>query len=178
MTDNRVTRTSTIAASAVASGKYNFRTNDGEWEESDNLLPTEGLNHLLSVALNQGAAQPTWYIALFTNNYVPTAGITAATFQTTAGELVSSTEGYTQPNRVEWVEAAPVNGSIANSASPAQFTFATASTVTVYGAALLSASTKGATTGKLMSITRFAQPRVFYNGDTFDVTYAVNLASQ
>ena len=156
-------------------GHYQYRTNGGDWEVSKNLIPIEGRNHMLGVTFNQATPTATWYLALFTNNYTPVNTLTAAAFATSAGEIISSTEGYTQPNRVEWVEGAPDNGSISNAASKASFTFATTSTVTVYGAALLSSNIKGSTLGKLMSITKFPTPRTFYNGDTFDLIYTVGL---
>lgn len=66
---------------------------------------------------------------------------------------------------------------IDNLANKAAFTIATASSLTVNGAALLSESAKGAVTGKLVSATKFAAARTLYNTDVFNLAYRVQLTS-
>lgn len=164
-------------AGATLHGTYHLNVNGDDVGDSPNLITTEGLNHLLAVGFNGVAATPTWYLALFHGNYTPVAGLTAANFAASASENTSITEGYSEATRREFNEAAPAAGTVTSAASPATFTFATSSSVTIYGAALLSNSVRGSATGVCMSATRFASPRVFYNTDTFSLGYSVSLTS-
>lgn len=160
-------------AGATVGGVYS----DDRGGVFNNLITTEGLNHMLAVTTNGASQTPTWYMALYTGAYTPTLGLTAATFAVAANENTSATEGYTQANRVAWNESAPSGGVVANTASPAVFNFATASSVSIQGAALLSSATRGGTAGVILSATRFAAPRVFYNADVYNLTYELTLTS-
>lgn len=164
-------------AGAVAKGVYTLSVNGGEEEFSENLITTEGLNYLLDVGLHAGTRIDTWYLALYANNYTPTSGLTGSNFAGTAGENTSTTEGYTETTRREWTEGVPASGSISNSGSASRFTFATATSVVIYGAALLSTNVRGGTTGKCLSATKFPASRTFFDTDTFDLTYTLSLSS-
>ena len=54
----------------------------GEYEDNygrtPNLITTEGLNHILSVALRDGSKLNNFYLTIFSGNYTPTAALTAA----------------------------------------------------------------------------------------------------
>ena len=164
-------------ASAVAQGMY-FHDVNGEDEQcSPNNITDEGLIYLLSVGLNNGTKLATWYLALYAGNYTPTADLTAASFPATAGEITSNTEGYTETTRRVWTPTAPTTPLIDNLANKAAFTIATASSLTINGAALVSDATKGAVTGKLVSATKFAAARTMYNTDVFNLAYRVQLTS-
>ncbi len=156
-------------------GTYVSSVNGGDVQEHANIWTNEGLIYLLSAGLYNGTKLPTWYLALYSGNYTPVATITAASFPATASEITSVTEGYTETTRRTWTPAAPSANTIDNYASPGTFTIATASSVTVYGAALLSDQTKGAVTGTLASITRFTTPRVLYATDSFQLGYRCQL---
>lgn len=164
-------------ASAMASGVYIHDVNGLDEREDPNLLPTEGLNHILEVALSATAKANTFYLALFSGAYTPAAGITAATFAAAATEITSNTEGYSDTTRRTWTPSAAVAGAIDNTASKAAFTIATATSVTIRGAAMLSSNVKGGTAGVLISISRFAADRVQYNTDVFNLGYRVRLQS-
>ncbi len=159
-------------AHARISGAYSISSPGYEDEDIPNLLPIEGINFILTSGLNGDA-----YLALFTTNYTPTSSITAAQFASTAGELVSNTEGYSETTRRLWEKAAASNGARDNLANRAAFTIATATSVVIRGAALLTDQVKGATTGSLLSISRFAQARTQYNGDPFSLGYRVRIES-
>lgn len=164
-------------AAVYVEGEY-FVSSPGYADSIEpNLLPTEGLNHMLMVALSSTAKLNTFYLALFSGNYTPTSGLTAANFASTATEIVSGTEGYSESTRRTWTPAAASAGQIDNIATKAEFTIATATSITVRGAALLSEAAKGATTGVLISASRFAQNRVQYNSDIFSLGYRVRLTS-
>ena len=62
-----------------------------------------------------------------------------------------------------------------NTANRAAFTIATATSVTIRGAALLSDFVKGGTNGVIMSIAKFTQPRTEYAGNIFNLGYRVRL---
>ena len=160
----------------VANGEYFGRVNGGEWaKESDNLVVTEGLVHILNVALGSTAKPAGYYLALFSGSTTPAANWTAASFAAVANEITSQSEGYTAATRPQWV---PVNASttaqIDNFTAAASLTMATASSLNVTGAALLTSSQRGGTTGALISASAFPVPRVFQSGDLYELGYRLN----
>lgn len=164
-------------AKAFISGLYIHDVNGQDERQDPNLLPDEGLMYLLTVGLYNGTKLPTWNLALYAANYTPLANLTAASFPATASEITSNTEGYTEATRPIWTPSAPSANMIDNLANKAAFTIATASSLTVNGAALLSESAKGAVTGKLVSATKFTAARTLYNTDVFNLAYRVQLTS-
>ncbi len=60
-------------------------------------------------------------------------------------------------------------------AAVAKVTMKTASSLTVQGAAMLTNSGKGSTTGALISASKYAAPRVFQDGDTYEIGYRISL---
>ena len=162
-------------AGAVASGEYFFDTSGERAGVVHNRLPAQGLNYLLEAGLRGGAAQTQFYLALFSGAYTPVDGATAQTFATNATEIASATEGYTEPTRRPWTPAAAAAGVVDNVASRASFTIATASELTIRGAALLSDPVKGGTNGVLISIARFATDRKEAAGNVFNLGYRVRL---
>lgn len=164
-------------AAARGAGVYVHDVNGLDPQISENNLPDEGLIYLLSVGLNNGTKLATWYLALYAANYTPLAGLTAASFPATASEITSGTEGYSEATRQVWTPTAPTTPLIDNLLNKAAFTIVTASSLTVYGAALLSESAKGAVTGKIMSATKFSAARTLYDTDVFNLAYRVTLTS-
>lgn len=145
--------------------------------EAKNMVVNEGLNHILNVVLHGTTAITTWYVGVFSGNYVPLATVTAATITAASTEFTS----YSQATRVEWDEADA--GSTAQSitngtgAGANKATFSITGSGTLYGMFLASASAKSATTGTLFSAARFSAAKVVENGDTLLVTYTVQAAS-
>jgi hypothetical protein len=164
-------------AKAYAHGVYIHDVNGQDVREDENLLPDEGLIYLLSVGLANGTKLPAWYLSLYAANYTPLANLTAASYPATASEITSNTEGYTEATRPVWTPTAPTTPLIDNLANKAAFTIATASSLAVNGAALLSEAAKGAVTGKLSSATKFSATRTLYNTDVFNLAYRVQLSS-
>lgn len=136
-----------------------------------NIIPTEGLNHILSVIGNAGTQVTTWYLGLFEANYTPIAADTAATFPASSTECTA----YTESVRQTWVEAAPSGGAITNSASKAEFTMN--ATKTLYGAFLTSSSVKSGTTGTLLSAAKFSASKAVDSGDIARITASLTLTS-
>lgn len=164
-------------AGVIATGMYGHDVNGTDYCEDSNIVTTEGLNHLLTTTLANGNKNSNWYVALYGGAYTPVAGVTAATFPAAANELTSGTEGYSEASRRPWTPGAAVNGTMDNTDSKAVFTIVSAGSVTVNGAALLSASAKGATSGVLMSAAKFSAARTLYAGDVFSLLYRVTLTA-
>lgn len=145
--------------------------NVSQRETVHNLIPGEGLDHMMSVVFKGTAQVPTWFIALFEGNYTPVPTLTAATFPAAATECTA----YTPTQRVEFVEGSVANGAVDNSASRAEFTFTSAKTI--YGGVITSSAAKGSTTGVLISAVRFASPKVLDVGSTLRVIAGNSLVS-
>lgn len=160
----------------LANGEYFGRVNGGDWEkEGDNLITTEGLAHLLNVSMGATAKPAGYFLALFSGAAAPAANWTAASFAAAASEITSMTEGYTAATRPAWTGGTATGGQIDNMASVASVTIATASSLNVTGAALLTNSTRGGTTGTLVSASKYAAARTFQNGDTYEIGYRLSL---
>lgn len=139
--------------------------------ESRNIIPVEGLNHILSVVVANGSQNTTWYVGLFEGNYTPVTGDTMATFVASATEC----DDYDEAARPAFVESAPSGGSTSNASSKAEFTMSAAKTI--YGVFLSSVATKNATSGTLLSASKFSTAKVVDNDDILRVTVTLTLTS-
>ena len=164
---------------AIAAGEYFGRVNGGAWaKEGDNLIVTEGFAHMLNSAFDTGTAKADGhYLAIFSGSTAPAANWTAASFAAVASEIVSMTEGHTGATRPAWTPAKTNTGSIDNLAAAASLTIATAGTLNVTGAALLTNNQKGGTAGSLVSASLYPVPRTFQNGDVYELGYRINLTA-
>ncbi len=135
-----------------------------------NIIPTEGLNHILSTIVGGGTQVNPWYVALFSQNVTPQATLTAATFTATMTEFT----GYDEATRVAYVEGAVAAGSVSNTASRAEFSIN--APATIYGA-LLGAQAKSATTSVLLSCSLFNTGRPVIAGDTLQTMYTLGATS-
>ena len=162
--------------SIAIGGEYFGRVNGGQWQrEGKNLIVAEGIAHILNVALGGKAKASGYYLALFSGSAAPADNWTAASFTAAASEVVSMTEGYTAASRPEWTPTDTDANAIDNLTAAASVTFATAAQVNVTGAALLTSSVRGGTTGTLISASKYAATRTFQNGDTYDIGYRLAL---
>lgn len=160
----------------LAQGEYFGRVNGGTWEkEGDNLITTEGLAHILNVALGATGKPAGYFLALFSGAAAPAANWTAAGFAATANEITSMSEGYTAATRPAWTPGTATANSIDNLTAVASVTIATAASLNVTGAALLTNSTRGGTGGVLVSASKYAAARTFQNNDTYEIGYRLNL---
>jgi len=137
--------------------------------EDTNLLPQVSINHI--AGLIQASTTPIggWYVGLFEGNYTPTNTTTAADLPTNAGECVA----YSAATRPTWDDVYDGVSVISNAASKAVFTMN--ADKRVYGAFIVSASTKGSGSGLLLSIARFTVPRDLPAGTEFAVTAGLTL---
>lgn len=165
----------TTGQGITAKGEYYDRINGGEWTRTENLIPTEGLAHILNVALGTTPKPASYHLALFSAAAQPAANWTAASFSSTASEIVSMTEGYSAATRPTWTPTNTSTNSIDNMTAVAKVTMKTASSLTVQGAAMLTNSSKGSTAGALISASKYAAPRVFQDGDTYEIGYRISL---
>lgn len=153
----------------LVGGSLIHTLNGGDRRVDHNTFTIEGLNYLLNVGMKGGTAATTFYLAPFTGNVTPTSALTAATFTATQTEATA----YTSATRVEYVEGSISSGSISNSASRAEIT--ANATVAIWGAGLLSISTKSATTGTLMAAAKFAAVRNLGDTDVLAFEYTLTL---
>lgn len=136
-----------------------------------NLVVNEGLDYLLDVMFHGVSPAGTWYIGLFEGNYTPVATVTAATITSASTECTA----YDESTRQEYNEAAASSQTITNAANRATFTFNASKNI--YGAFLVSAQAKSATSGKLFSAARFGALKAVAASDQLLVTYMLGAAS-
>jgi len=107
----------------------------------------------------------------FSGNVTPVATWTAANFTANATEWTA----YDEATRVAYVEAAASSQSITNSASKADFT-SSSDTQSVWGAGLISVSTKSAVTGSLLGAAKFGAVRSLDTADVLSIGYTISLS--
>ena len=153
-------------------GFFEVAQGEGPYELSPNLVPTEGLTHILSVALAQGVQKLAFYIALFSGNVSVQNTWTGANFVANATEFTN----YDEATRVEWQHGAVAAGSVSNADTPALFTIG-AGGGTVRGVALLEASAKSATNGVLIAASRLPSDKVLAEDEELRVKYTISATS-
>lgn len=140
-----------------------------KWERPwDNLVTNEGLDLILDTYFGS-TAKGTLYVGL-KGEGSPAAGDTMSSH---AGW--SEVTAYDEAARQTATFGSASSQAIDNSGTTADFTIATDST-TVNGAFLTTDSTKGGTTGVLISAGDFASPETADDGDTLEVTVEYSLA--
>lgn len=142
---------------------------DSDWFH--NLIPTEGIYHIVNTVFAGGVQIPTWYIGIFEGNYTPVAGDTAATFSS----LSTESSAYSETARPTWQKGTISAGLITNVLNRAVFSMN--ADKTIYGAFMSSASPKQAVTGTLVSAARFNSPKILSSGDVLNVTAGLTLSS-
>jgi hypothetical protein len=159
----------------MARGMYTHSVNGGDEETDKNLIPDEGIAHILGVALSDDVRVATWYLAVFSGAVTPAANWTAANFTANSSEITSNTEGYSDTTRREWVPGVVTGGVLDNLASKAVFNIACTTTINISGVGMLSSNTKGGTTGTLVSATRFSAARTLNDTDAFELGYEMEI---
>ena len=92
--------------------------------------------------------------------------------------MVSLSEGYTLATRIPCeYDNASTDTQIDNFGREVEVTFATAASLNVTGAALLTSPTKGGTTGTLVSASLYPAAYTFMNGNTFKVGYRLEMTA-
>jgi hypothetical protein len=138
--------------------------------DSKNIIVNEGLNHILDVVFGNATQVATWYVAIFESDTTPASTTTYAT------PVYTESTAYDEGTRPAYTEAAASSQQITNSASKATFTIN--DTKTIYGASLVSLSTKGDTAGggTLMAASKFSASRSVVATDSLLITYTISAA--
>lgn len=139
--------------------------------ECPNMVVNQGLNHVLDTEFHGTTQVSAWYIGIFEGNYTPVATVTAATITAQSTECTA----YDEATRVAFDEGAASGQVISNEGSAAVFTFNAAKTI--YGAFLVSASAKSATSGVLFSAARFTAAKTVADDDQLLLTYGITAAA-
>lgn len=160
-----------IAAGIKVRGVYDDWRNGEHLGETPNLIVDQGFVDMLNTYFHTTNKKAGFYVALFAGAVSPAANWTAASFASTASEITSGSEGYSETTRRPFTVAAATTPQIDNYGTKAAFTIVTASQLNVNGPAILSDSTKGGTSGVLVSASRYANTRVLQNGDAYEVGY-------
>jgi len=160
-----------------ASGMYFHSVNGQDERQDPNLLPDASILNILNVVFGATAKQANWYVSLYANAINPAANWTAANYASTAGEITSLTEGFSEVTRPAWTPGVAAAGAIDNLSARATFSIVCTTSLTVNGAGLHSENTRGGTTGVLGSAARFGSTRTLYNSDSFQLGYRVTLTS-
>lgn len=161
----------------VARGLFTDYVSGKKIGDTPNLVVDQGFVDILNTYFGDTAKKTSFHVALFSGAVSPAANWTAASFASTASEITSGSEGYSQATRPTFTEAAATTPQIDNYSSKAAFTIVTASILNVNGCALLSESTKGSTSGVLVAATRYANTRQLQNTDAYEVGYRIVFAA-
>ncbi len=127
-------------------------------EEVHNIIPTEAQNYFITASITGGTRYTTWYVGIYANNYAPVASDTMTTFAASAAEVTT----YAESARPAFTPGSVASGLVTNYDSPAEFTLN--ADATVRGGFIASSSSKGGTTGLLLSAALFASARSVLNG--------------
>ncbi|NMG64380.1 hypothetical protein GPA19_05395 [Azoarcus indigens] len=136
-----------------------------------NLMPTEATTYLLAAGFGGEGQHLSWYLGLFKGNYIPSVEDTMAELPAAATEFTA----YAGTNRPQVTFSAAASGQINNVANRIELTIN--SDDVLYGGFLTSSSGKGATTGILGSVVRFASPKQPGEGGLLRVTVSNELTS-
>jgi hypothetical protein len=146
-------------------------------EDFPNLVTYVGLQKYLDATLKTGLTTPTWYLGLITGPGGSNTYAQADTAASHAGWTEST--AYSNSTRVTWTPGTISTGvtpaTVSNSASVAVFNIN--ATATIAGCFMIDNSTKGGTTGNLISEGNFtAGDRAVLNGDTLNVTATATMS--
>lgn len=140
-------------------------------ETVKNLIPTEAATYLLQAGFGGGTQHASWYLGLFKGNYTPAPTDKMADIPAAASEFTD----YEGTTRKQVTFSAAAGGAINNAA--ARIELNVTGDDPIYGGFLASSSGKGATTGVLGSIVRFASPKQPGAGGLLRVTVSNALLS-
>jgi len=141
-----------------------------KWRElNDNLIVTVGLNDLLDKFFKGSGYTGAWYIGLKSTG----TALAADTMASHSSWTENTT--YSESVRQTLTLGTPAAGSVNNSSSKA--TFSINGTTTIFGAFLVTNSTKGGTSGTLYGVVDFGSSRAVISGDTLEITVTLTAAS-
>lgn len=136
-----------------------------------NLIPIEGLNHFIDTTLKNGTPFPALYCGLGEADYTPVPADEMATYPTVATECTA----YTSATRPLITLGTVANGQV-STPTPVVFTGTTNGKVVRTGFVAVN-STKGGTSGPLLSAVKFSSPKALDAGGKLEVSVAFASAS-
>jgi hypothetical protein len=149
-------------------GHAEVAVNGGPWEVAPNLVTNQGIDYLLSAALNGGTPDSGWHLAPYFGTASPVATVTAATFNATMQEF----QNYAETPRPAWTVTAGAQ-SLSNATAAALITINQANQ-TVRGIGVMSVGTKLAGSGFLLAIAPFASAKTALGvDDTLSLIYTL-----
>jgi hypothetical protein len=141
-----------------------------KWRElNDNLIVTAGLNSLLTEYFKGSGYTAAWYVGL------KNTGTALAADTMSSHSSWTENETYSEGVRQTLTLGTPAAGSVDNSSNKA--TFSVNGTTTIFGAFLVTNSTKGGTSGTLYGVVDFGSSRSVISGDTLEITVTLTAAS-
>lgn len=148
----------------------------GEWKHG-NAAIAEGMNYVLDAALSGGSQLTNWYVALMGTDH--TVNSTSDDYANSMGTANYESIDYDEATRPAWQEGGVGVQQITNSSNKASFTMG-GTDGTIYGAMLVSDSTKGDNTDsvsrKLMVMGKFSSALTgIVDEDVLKVTVTVNI---
>lgn len=157
------------ASKILLGGVFRYSIDNDPMRIAHNTATFEGLNDVLSVYFAQGSQRTAFYFIPYANNVTPDETVTAANFNATLGEFLN----YTATQRQVWTPGAVASQSMDNTASPAQLVIGTGGG-TVYGAGLVTAQAKSATTGVCPVVAAFTDGAAVLNaGSKLNLEYTL-----
>jgi len=134
--------------------------------EGKNLTTNEGVNKALD-SLFHDDNEPTWYVCIFDTN------TTTASADTHAAPQYTENTEYDEATRPEYLEGAASGKEVTNGNKA---TFTMNANATIYGAAIVSAATKGSTVAAdvLWCGSKFASVRHCVDDDLLKITYTLS----
>lgn len=142
-----------------------------ESETIHNLMPIEGLNHMLGVTLKGVTPVTSWFVGTYKGAYTPTANDVMATFPSVAVESTA----YASATRTALTLGTVSAGAVDNFSATSDLAYN--ATETVYGGFVSSSSGKGGGSGVLLSAVRFASPKLLDNTTTLRVKASFTMVS-
>ncbi len=135
-----------------------------------NLVPSEGISHVAGLILGSATPIANWYAFLFSSNYIPDSGSSAADLPGVIGECTT----YSETSRPVWEGELDGTSTLVN---PVEVEFTMTSDKVLYGAGIVSSSTKGGNGGLILSIARFPSPETVKAGAKFSLIADLPLLS-
>lgn len=157
---------------AMITGVFRYNIRGEEEEYSENMIVASGLDYMLASCIGAASVISSWYIAPFSGNVTVLSTWTAANFAANATEFTN----YDSATRPAWSRGSVATGGADNFASKAEIE-STQDGQVIRGAALISASGKGNTSGTLMGASRFPSDKNLDTGEILDIGYGLQLTA-
>ena len=142
------------------------------WEETiKNIIPSVGIDYLLTSSMAGGSQYTSWYIGLSETAYSPVSADTMASLLTNAPECTN----YSGGARVTLTADAVSGGLFSNAGTPAVFDFTVDSTIKLVF--ITSDSVQLSTTGLLVSAVALPSPKTLGVGESSRVIAGLQLTS-